>query len=132
MISTAVLLLSLTVYHEGRGEPQLCQRYIADTVINRSRHSNKSTEHTVKEKLQYQWLSLVRGKDLQAHYKRIQMKGQPADKKALEHATKLAQRALSSEYVPLNKGQYFMTKRSKIPKYYGGYTSCGGHYFSHK
>ena len=132
MISTAVLLLSLTVYHEGRGEPQLCQGYIADTVINRVRNSDKSAKQVIKAKSQYQWLSLVRGKDLQAHYKRIQTKGQPADKKALEQSTKLANLVLSSEYVPLNKGQYFMTKRSKVPKYYGGYTTCGGHYFSHR
>lgn len=132
MLSTAALLLSLTVYHEARGEPQICQRYVADTVVNRMRQSDISAKKVIKQPNQYQWLSLVRGRDLQAHYKHIQTKGQPADKKALEQATKLANLVLSSEYVPLNKGQYFMTKRSKVPKYYGGYTTCGGHYFSHR
>lgn len=130
MLNTAILLMSLTIYHEGRGEPQICQRYIADTIINRTRQSDKSVKKVIKEPNQYQWLSIVKGKNLQQHYKHIQMKGQPADKKALEYATKLASRALSSEYVPLNKGQYFSTVRAKVPKYYGGYTRCGGHYFS--
>ena len=132
MLNTAILLMSLTIYHEGRGEPQLCQRYIADTIVNRVRQSDESVKIVIKKPNQYQWLSLVRGKDLQAHYQHIQMKGQPADKKALERATKLAQRVLSSEYVPLNKGHFFSTVRSKVPKYYGGYTRCGGHLFSLK
>lgn len=132
MLSTATLLLTLTVYHEARGEPQICQRYVADTVVNRMKQSDTSAKKVIKARGQYQWLSLVKGKDLQAHYQHIQMKGQPADKKALEKATKLAQRALSSEYVPLNKGQYFSTVRSRVPKYYGGYTRCGGHLFSHR
>ena len=130
MLSTAILLMSLTIYHEGRGEPKICQRYIADTVLNRKNNSDKSVKRVIKEKNQYQWTSLVRGKNLKTHYEHIQKTGQPSDKKALAEATKLAERVLSSGYVPANNGQYFSTKRKNIPKYYGGYSSCGGHYFS--
>lgn len=132
MLSTAALLLTLTIYHEARGEPQICQRYVADTVFNRMKQSEKSADAIIKERNQYQWMSLVKGRSLVQHYRRIQTKGQPADKKALEDAVKLAHIVLSSEYVPANKGMFFQTVRNRIPSYYGGHFRCGGHNFSKK
>lgn len=130
MLASGVLLLSLTIYHEGRNQPLICQQYIADTVVNRMDKRNMSAERVIKEKGQYKWINHINSKKLEQNYKHIQLKGAPADKEALVIATKIAKKVLSDGYVPINQGSYFQTTNKKVPKYYKGVFKCGNHYFS--
>lgn len=54
-IATAVLWLSLSVFHEARGEPPQAQLAVAQTVVNRSKQSDKTIEEVVKQKHQFSW-----------------------------------------------------------------------------
>lgn len=125
MLSTAALLLSLTIYHEAGNQSHQCQRYVADTVVNRMAIKKLSAERVIKERGQYQWLHHVKGRSLVQDYQHIQIKGKPADKVELQHATLLANQVLSSGYVPAYKGVHFQSKHEPIPRWYKGHFRCG-------
>jgi spore germination cell wall hydrolase CwlJ-like protein len=46
--------LTLTVYYESRGEPEKCQRYVADVVMNRS--PDMDVRKTVLAPYQFSWV----------------------------------------------------------------------------
>ena len=58
-LSSAILCLSMAVYMEARGEPQMAQRAVAHVVLNRSKQKNKSVCEVVTEPNQFSW---VKGK----------------------------------------------------------------------
>lgn len=125
MLTTAALLLTLTVYHEAGNQPQMCQRYVADTVINRMSEKKLSAERVIKSKGQYQWLHHVHGKTLVQDYQHIRMSKNPATQKEIKLATQLAENALSPGYVPAYKGIHFQSRHEPIPRWYKGYFRCG-------
>lgn len=52
-IASTVFYLSLCVYHEARGEPDLGQRAVVHTVLNRAEKRNMTVEQVVKEPKQF-------------------------------------------------------------------------------
>ncbi len=51
----ALLWLSLCVYHEARGEPQLGQQAVADVVLNRADNRGLSVREVVLQPSQFSW-----------------------------------------------------------------------------
>lgn len=54
-MSTILLCLALTVFHEARGEPILGQQAVAQVVLNRARIRNMTPCEAVLEKGQFSW-----------------------------------------------------------------------------
>lgn len=55
-LSSALLCLSMAIYHESRGEPIQGQRAVAYVVMNRAETENKSVCDVIKEKAQFSWV----------------------------------------------------------------------------
>jgi len=126
LISTAVLYVALTTYHEARSEPAMCQLLVAETVRNRMDTRSLTAKQVVRQKHQYSWTSVIRGKSIKQEYKRIQRTADPADKEALDNAIIMAQWVLSPLYVSVSDVQYFHDTRIKTPKHFKHQIKCGG------
>lgn len=55
MLAEALLCLTVTIFHEARGESIEGQKAVANVVINRSLESGKPICHEVKRKHQFSW-----------------------------------------------------------------------------
>ena len=55
MIKTTLLLLTLNVYHESRGEPQIAQKGVVHVVMNRTKENNTSINHELVALNQFSW-----------------------------------------------------------------------------
>lgn len=126
MISTAVLYVALTTYHESRGEPMLCQLLVSETVRNRMDNRNLTAKQVVKQKHQYSWTTIIKGKSIRQEYNRIQRTAKPADKQALDNAVNLAQWVLSPLYVSVSDAIYFHDTSVHTPKHFKHKITCGG------
>lgn len=126
MISTAVLYVALTAYHEARGEPAMCQLLVAETVRNRMDDRSLTAKQVVRQKHQYSWTTVIKNKSVTQEYKRIQRTADPADKAALDKAVVLAQWVLSPMYVSVSDVKYFHDTSIKTPSHFKHKIKCGG------
>ena len=55
----AILLLSMVVYHESRGEPVECQKIVAETVINRSINRSESVIDVITDPYQFVYKGVI-------------------------------------------------------------------------
>ena len=53
---SAIMWLSLNVYHESRSESPLAQIAVAQVTINRSKNRNLSIEQVVNQPFQFSWI----------------------------------------------------------------------------
>jgi N-acetylmuramoyl-L-alanine amidase len=53
---TALLWLSLNIYHESRGEPEIAQIAVAQVTLNRAAEDEKTVKQVVKQKRQFSWV----------------------------------------------------------------------------
>lgn len=126
MISTAVLYIALTTYHESRSEPMLCQLLVSETVANRMKSRDLTAKQVVRQKHQYSWTTIIKGKSIRQEYDRIQRTAQPADKEALQNAIQLAQWVTSPLYVSVSGVEYFHDTSINTPKHFKHKVTCGG------
>ena len=54
-MGSALLCLSLAIYHEARGEPDKGMHAVAEVIINRSKDRNKTICDVVYEPHQFSW-----------------------------------------------------------------------------
>ena len=126
MISTAILYISLSVYHEARGEPLLCQLYVAETVRNRMESRQMTAKQVVRERNQFSWTRIIKQKTIRQEFKRLQRTVSPADKESLERAIVLANWVNSPLYHSFSGAQYFYDTSINTPKYIKQKITCGG------
>lgn len=55
ILKSALMCLALTIYHEGRGEPEVGQLAIAEVVINRASERNLNICQVIKQPKQFSW-----------------------------------------------------------------------------
>jgi N-acetylmuramoyl-L-alanine amidase len=55
MIPETILWLSLNLYHEARGEPEISQKAVAHVTLNRARESGRSVQEVIKDHGQFSW-----------------------------------------------------------------------------
>ena len=53
----SLLWLTLNVYHEARGEPELGKLAVAHVTLNRAREEQKSVAEVVKQPKQFSWFN---------------------------------------------------------------------------
>lgn len=83
--SLFIACLSLNVYHEARGEPEVGQKAVALVTMNRFKQAeHKDMCKTVFEKDQFSWTQWGVRKGV------LTKRGKPSDKKAWEQAKKIA------------------------------------------
>jgi len=126
LISTAILYVALTTYHEARGEPKLCQLLVAETVSNRMKSRDLTAKQVVRQKNQFSWVSVLKGRSVRQEYKRIQRTAEPADRKALDDSINLANWVLSPLYVSVSDAEYFHDTSIRTPKHFKHRITCGG------
>ena len=56
MIAESLLWLTLNVYHESRGEPDIAQIAVAHVTMNRTKESQSSVSTVVRKKKQFSWV----------------------------------------------------------------------------
>lgn len=125
MLSTAVLILTLTIYHEAGNQPEVCQQFVAETVINRMSRRKLTAEQVIREKNQFEWLKVLRGKSLMQTYIQVRNKKDPMTKKSIATAERLARQVLQKGYMPMYQGQYFQSLSEGVPKWYKHHFVCG-------
>lgn len=126
-VSTDTLYTAVTVYKEARGESFQCQVLVADVVRNRMDDKDYTAKQVVKERGQFSWLPLLRGRTIEAEYNRLKLKASDKDKKALATAVLIAKKVLKPDYDTGNNLFYFHSRRGH--KYD---VKCGKLYFSHR
>lgn len=126
-VSVDTLYIATTVYKEARSEPRQCQVLVAKVVRNRMDDKGKTAQQIVKERGQFSWTPLLKGRSIRTEYEHIQMKARNDDKRALDHATVIAHKVLKPEYDTGNNLYYFHSIKGK--KYD---VKCGKLYFSYK
>lgn len=57
ILKSALMCLALTIYHEGRGEPEVGQLAIAEVVINRASERNLNICQVIKQPKQFSWVT---------------------------------------------------------------------------
>ena len=55
MIPTALLWLTLNIFHEARGEPKLAQQAVAHVTLNRAERQGKTIKQVVTDPYQFSW-----------------------------------------------------------------------------
>lgn len=92
ILATALLCLSLNIYHEARGEPIEGRYAVAQVTMNRAQDEQRVCEEVLKPK-QFSWTTkLVRGKKLLPT-------GYPKDQVAWRKAQAMARIVLSNSVV---------------------------------
>ena len=96
MLTSSVLCLALTIYHEARGEPTIGQQAVVEVVLNRSNKRDKSVCDVVYEPKQFSWSST---------------KGVPKPNRDWDFSVDLARSYLAGEKKTsiTNGAQYFHT-----------------------
>lgn len=126
MLTTAALLLTLTIYHEAGNQPPICQQLIADTVVNRMSQRKLTAEQVIRQKNQFEWIPVSLKKEAPySRYKAIKRMKDPMTRASIENAEKLAKAALKKGYVPLYSGAYFQSTSEGVPKWYTNPIYCG-------
>jgi len=62
----ALLVVSMNVYMESRGEPLQCSTWVAETVINRSHAKDKNVFEIVMARKHYSWTNDLPNRNLDA------------------------------------------------------------------
>jgi N-acetylmuramoyl-L-alanine amidase len=91
LLTTAITCLALNIYHEGRGEPELGQKIIAQTTMNRANQNSSNVCKEVVKPSQFSWTKdFVVGRELK-------VKGRPTDKASWIKCKAIARQALSGQ-----------------------------------
>lgn len=103
MLSTALLCLAATVYHESRSETTIGQAAVAQVAFNRAGQNPDHVCEVVTKRKQFSWTngSLVERKK---HRIYLTKKGYPHDKKAWDTAVKIAALTLRGSIKDFTKG----------------------------
>lgn len=126
-VSVDTLYVATTVYKEARSEPRQCQVLVAEVVRNRMDDKGKTAQQIVKERGQFSWTPLLKGRSIRTEYDKIQLHARNDDKKALKKAVTIAHTVLQPEYDTGNNLYYFHSIRGKSYD-----VRCGKLYFSHR
>ncbi|MCS5736686.1 cell wall hydrolase [Herbiconiux daphne] len=126
-VSVDTLYTAVTVYKEARGEPRQCQVLVAEVVRNRMDNKGMTAGEVVKERGQFSWVPLLRGKSISSEYDRLKIRTRNGDKEMLNQAVDIAQDVLDPEYDTGNNLFYFHSRRGH--KYD---VKCGNLYFSYR
>lgn len=136
MLAEAVLIMTMNIYHESRGESLAGQYAVADTVITRVNDTRwpNSVEGVVLQSKQFSWVREKRVKnvfDLMALQDAIlhSKATVPRDIAAYRQAEKIARRVLKAGYKPRYKFTHFHA--TKILPYWARYRGVwiGNHVF---
>jgi len=55
LLQGALLWLTLNIYHESRGQPDMQQMAVAHVTINRANESGETIKEVVKKRAQFSW-----------------------------------------------------------------------------
>ena len=97
-MGSALLCLSLAIYHEARGEPDKGMHAVAEVVINRSKDRNKTICDVVYEPHQFSWTK--------RHGRNI-----PKQNEAWLKSQHIAQQSIKTTTNFTNGSLFFNTKR---------------------
>ena len=125
-VSVDTLYTAVTVFKEARGEPRQCQILVAGVVKNRMTHKGKTAQAVVKERGQFSWMPLVKGRTIRSEYDRLMLKSQSADRKQLDNAMSIAKKVLQPDYDTGNNLYYFHSRKGRSYD-----VKCGNLYFSY-
>lgn len=116
MLSSSILCLALTLYHEARGEPLRGQEAVAEVVINRSLSRNKSVCQVVYEPNQFSWAKKA--------------SRTPPKNETFEKCEQVAKKILTGEKPSHTNGaEYFYSTTIKVPNKATNRTRIGNHVF---
>ena len=85
------MCLALNVYYESNNQPELGQKLVAQTTINRSIENNSSICEEVLRPNQFSWVSQ------NVHRKRLKKSIEPQEGEQWENAQRIAKLALNSK-----------------------------------
>jgi len=85
-----------------------------------------TAKQVVRQKHQYSWTTIIRGKSIKQEYNRIQRTAKPSDKQALDNAIVMAKWVLSPLYVSVSDAEYFHDTSINTPKHFKQKITCGG------
>lgn len=57
ILKSALMCLALSIYYEGRGEPEIGQFSIAEVVMNRANERNLNICQVIKQPKQFSWVT---------------------------------------------------------------------------
>lgn len=86
-LSSALICLAMTVYHESRDQPEYVQFRVAQTVMHRTVQSNKEICSVVRKPAQFSWVQ-------EGRYGKT-----PHEKAAWRKALKIAKLTMNGHYV---------------------------------
>lgn len=122
-METLLLWLSLVVYFEARGEPEVCQRAVAHVVLNRTKDGDVAK--TVLAPAQFSWVNeKMRNGVLRPEYR--PNKESPAWKQSVASALK------AIYTVDFYEATHFHATYIPKPKSWSNLKlvhTCGGHHF---
>lgn len=136
VLAEAVLIMTMNIYHESRGESLAGQHAVADTVITRVHDARwpDSVEEVVLQSKQFSWVREKKVKnvfDLMALQDAIlhSKKTTARDIASYRQAEKIARRTLQAGYKPRYKFTHFHATR--IHPYWARYKGVwiGNHIF---
>lgn len=113
MIGSALLCLSLNVYHESRGEPEMGQIAVAQVTLNRAADNPKNVCEVVFQPGQFSWTVGAKNKNGAIRPGVIPKTGDDS----WERAKKIAQDVLAKKHKDVTKGASHYHERHVKPKW---------------
>lgn len=103
-LTSAIVCLTMVIYHEARSESTLEQELVAHVVMNRVKERNKSVCEIVKQKNQFSWV-------------KNGMAPEPKEKKAFEKAFWIAMKVANRNRDPADGANHFWASYYKGKKF---------------
>ncbi len=130
LMTTAVICLAMSAYHEARSEPLIAQIAVSQVALNRAGHDPKKVCAVITKPHQFSWTSSKLRLDDGVY--RVTKKGLPKDKQAWGQALTVAKLVLAGLAPDVVHGATFYHERSVHPRWDRGLklvASYGVHLF---
>lgn len=111
--ATALLCLSLNIYHESRGEPDLGQIAVAQVTLNRASDNPKEICQAVFQPGQFSWTAGAKNKNGAIKSRVIPKQGD----ESWEKAKRIAQDVLAKKHRDITKGASHYHEHHVRPKW---------------
>ena len=115
LLTTAVLCLSLNIYHESRGESLTGQHAVAHVTMNRAKRDPKNVCQVVTKRRQFSWTTVYLEK--RNGMTVLRKSGEPKDKKAWAMAKTVAKIALAGWTPDFTNGALFYHTKAVAPRW---------------
>ena len=118
ILETALICLSLNIYHESRGEPIVVQQAVAQVTMNRAQQDPQNVCKEVFRPYQFSWANKLSKETRTDPYKVVAKRVKKPEGKEWQRSLQIARQALNGDFIRKFKGAtHFYNINTDNPKW---------------